>query len=352
MSIETAGSLAGLPERLRQRLSIRNEAPLFQSLEWLQCLIENAGFTEAGVRVFFDSSGGWMLPMYRQGRGPLESLSNYYSPEFAILGDSARVDRGALVETVMAASGGAGRVELRHLRPNCAGGQVLIDGFRESRFSVEVRPQYANWYCPVAWSSFDEFMQSRPSKLQNTVRRARSRLKKHHRVAFVLTAAPDEGLEPAIAAYTQIYQKSWKPRENHPAFVPALIRLAAAHGRLRLGTLTIDDIPAAAQLWFFDRDVAHIYKLAHDPQFQPFSVGSILTAEMFRHAIDVDRACEIDFGVGEEPYKRDWVTQRRDLLQLEAIDSRKMKGWIALTRRRAGRLVRRLTRAVGAPVAS
>src|SRR5690606_32614799 len=38
--------------------------------------------------------------------------------------------------------------------------------------------------------------------------------------------------------------------------------------------------------------------------------------EMFRHAIDVDGVTLVDFGVGDEAYKRDWMTKRREVYQL------------------------------------
>src|SRR5690606_21002064 len=74
--------------------------------------------------------------------------------------------------------------------------------------------------------------------------------------------------------------------------------------------------------------VSYIYKLAHDPDYNALSVGSLLTAHMFEHAIDVDQVSEIDFGVGDEPYKRDWTDTRRQRIGLQAVNLRTLRGFL------------------------
>ena len=54
--------------------------------------------------------------------------------------------------------------------------------------------------------------------------------------------------------------------------------------------------------------------------------GSLLTAHMYKQAIEVDKVAEIDFGVGEETYKRDWTDSRRQLVDLQAINRQALRG--------------------------
>ena len=43
-----------------------------------------------------------------------------------------------------------------------------------------------------------------------------------------------------------------------------------------------------------------------------YSPGSILTQYLMRYAIDTDKVTEIDFLTGNERYKQDWMTVRRE----------------------------------------
>jgi CelD/BcsL family acetyltransferase involved in cellulose biosynthesis len=340
MNINVARTLEDLPSPLAGRLSVQNGTSLFQSVEWFQCLVDHGGFESSDLRILHGENLDWALMMHRQPNGRMVSLSNYYSPQFAVSGTPSADEWAKLPDAVMSEAGSAGCVELRHLKPDVAGSEALIDAIRQGRFPVETLPQTTNWYSPIATSSFDAFMADRPSRLKNTLRRATRRLEQDHAVAFELVDGKGPALEPAIDAYSQVYAGSWKPAENHPSFIPAFIRLAAVHGHLRLGVLRVDGKPVAAQLWLRDGAVSHIYKLSHDPRFQSYSVGSILTARMFGHAIEADGVQVVDFGTGDEAYKRDWVTHERKILQMQAIDPRRPRGLALMARRRVARLLR------------
>jgi CelD/BcsL family acetyltransferase involved in cellulose biosynthesis len=88
----------------------------------------------------------------------------------------------------------------------------------------------------------------------------------------------------------------------------------------------VDGKPAAAQLWINTERTALIYKLSYDEQYRDFGVGSILSKELFRVAIDEDRVSEIDYGVGSEPYKKDWMASVRKIEGTEAYNQRTLMG--------------------------
>jgi CelD/BcsL family acetyltransferase involved in cellulose biosynthesis len=144
--------------------------------------------------------------------------------------------------------------------------------------------------------------------------------------ARIEIVASKEDLATALQAFSDVYSRSWKRPEPVPTFVPALAELAARRGWLRLGLVWLDHRPIAAQLWVVADGRASIYKLAYDKHYRHLGCGTVLTAELMRHAIEVDRVREIDYMAGDEPYKRDWMTHRRERCGLEAHQLGTLRG--------------------------
>jgi CelD/BcsL family acetyltransferase involved in cellulose biosynthesis len=89
---------------------------------------------------------------------------------------------------------------------------------------------------------------------------------------------------------------------------------------------------------------AFIHKLAYIEEAKPLSPGTSLSAALFQTVIDEDKVRFVDFGTGDDPYKRDWMEQQRHRWQLQAIDPRAVSQWGALGRMLASTLVARLKR--------
>ncbi len=189
--------------------------------------------------------------------------------------------------------------------------------------------------------SFADYLAQRPSELRNTWRRKRRRLAAGGRLETVFYAK-SAGIEPAIADYAAIYAQSWKPAEMYPDFIPALIRLAAAEGALRLAISSLDGIPAAAQFWIVWNGRAVIYKLAHDKRFDDFSLGTLLTMEMIERVLAEDRPYEINFGRGDDPYKKLWLPRRRERWGITAANPRTRRGLGLGLKREAAKIYHRL----------
>ena len=108
--------------------------------------------------------------------------------------------------------------------------------------------------------------------------------------------------------------------------MPGWAAICAARGWLRLGIAWSGDVPIAAQFWFTINRRAYIYKLAYDEAFSKLSAGTVLSAHMFRHALDVDRVVEIDYLTGDDPYKQAWMTHRRERVGVIACNPRTLRG--------------------------
>jgi hypothetical protein len=166
----------------------------------------------------------------------------------------------------------------------------------------------------------DGWWASRPGALRSTVQRKA----KKGIVDLQLLTAFDPG---SWAAYEQIYAASWKPEESHPALLRAFAEVEGAGGRLRMGIARIDGIPVAAQFWTVEDGTAFIHKLAHVEDSLKASPGTLLSAALFRHVIDVDGVRRVDFGTGNDAYKRDWMNRHDPLWRIEAFNPSRVAAW-------------------------
>ena len=131
---------------------------------------------------------------------------------------------------------------------------------------------------------------------------------------------PNEGLFELRAA-------SWKPDEGHPALLRAFAEAEGARGHLRMGIARIDGIPVAAQYWTVEDGTAFIHKLAHVEDSLKASPGTLLSAALFRHVIDIDKVKRVDFGTGNDGYKRDWMNRHDPLWRIEAFNPSRPAAW-------------------------
>jgi hypothetical protein len=271
----------------------------------------------------------------RNGRlGPLRvrelaGLSNYYSMRWEPPGLAEAADPAALVErwarAVRAERPAPARLRFDALDDASPAFAGLADGLRAAGWWVEPFPQFVNRYLPVAGLSFDDYWRARPGRLRGTVDRKAKQLAKAHESRLEIVADPAEAGR-AVGDYQAVHAASWKPAEPYPDFMPRLIREGLADGSVRLGFLFADGRPAAAQLWVLGGGRATIYKLSYDEAWKALSPGSILTRHMMEDALGRGDLTEIDFGWGDDPYKRDWLPEARQRWGLAAYHWRTAAG--------------------------
>ena len=278
------------------------------------------------------------------GTRKLVSLTNFYTMSFApiVRADERRSPSAidALAAAILRERPAWDVIELRSLIEEAATTSDLVRGFRGAGLIVDTYQQFENWYQPLSGMSAESYFKARPAQVRNTVTRKMKRAKRDHKVDFEIYRTMQH-LPKGIEHYQRIYAQSWKEPEIFPEFIPQLLRACTERGILRLGVLYIDGEPVAAQIWLVAAARGTIYKLAYDERYRQLSVGSILTKMMFDHAIDVDHVAEVDYGVGNEPYKLDWMSERRHIVGLIGFNPRSARGLLAAARHFAGRLIRR-----------
>jgi hypothetical protein len=236
-------------------------------------------------------------------------------------------------------------VRIDCLPSDWAGLEAFITGLRTAGIAVRRFDQFGNWYQPMQGKSWDEYLASRPGELRELLRRRWRRMVRMGGISCEIICRAD-AVSRGIEAYEAVYRRSWKPREPFPHFNPELIRGAARLGLLRLGICWREDRPIAAQLWIIAHGTATVMKLAHDEGDESLSPGTLLTAAVIDRFVD-EGITELDFGRGDDVYKRLWAGKRRQRIGLILANPRRFKGLAAVVRQDLARAVRIAQRRLG-----
>lgn len=313
------------------------------SPQWIQLLALTAMPVSAKLALGIAGEGCY-LPLMTSNDFPggVHGLSNFYSPLFSLLNE-AQVDLRVLVELaglLRHRSVGFHEARFSPMDPESLSWSVIRDAFAQAGWLMGDYFIFGNWYHRVDGKSYADYLQARPSQLRSTLARAERRLAKN--AGYLMRICTGRDLHDAdIDAFVSVYNRSWKKPEPYPEFIPGLCRLAAREGWLRLGIIVLDGRPVAAQLWLVGAGKANIVKLAYDQGYAKTSAGTVLTAALMRHVIDVDRVEEIDYLIGDDAYKRDWMSCRRERRGLIAFNPSFLRGLIGSSRHFAGKLKRR-----------
>ena len=205
---------------------------------------------------------------------------------------------------------------------------------------------FGRWWEDVRGRSFDEYLAARDGALREVIRRKGTRLERDGATLTMVGAgsSPAE-VEAGIADYETVYAASWKEAEPFPAFQPTLMRKLAEAGWLRLALCHLEGRPIAAQLWVVAGGSATVLKLAHDQQFDKQSPGTVLTAFAIRTLMERDPIDTLDFGRGDDPYKRGWTTRRTPHIGVQSVRVARRPRLIA--RPQIGAAVRKLRGEIG-----
>lgn len=183
---------------------------------------------------------------------------------------------------------------------------------------------------------FELYYRQRPSQLKNTLKRKAKKLAKQHSYHIdIITKESD--FSEAFSHYKDIYQQSWKQTEYSFDFINRVCLEAVREDKLRLGLLFVDGKAVAAQIWFVQANeqgkFASIFKLAYIPEYQNYSVGSLLSMALSEQVLLQDNVSEIEFGMGSESYKKDWLPKQRRRVTYQIFNAKTAYGKLIAIRK-------------------
>lgn len=315
---------------------------LYDTLDWFRLTQAHilSDVTPLVARARSGDASAWLFLALRPGRSA-DPFGSWYTLRFAPV-FSGTVN-GTTKVALLAAIARSLRGKLRRisLRPLIWDDfDVLRTAFRRSGWLTEHGETTVNWIARTAGDNYEAYWAKRPRQLRNTVRRKAVK-------ADLTIRTLDRFDEAAWSAYEAVFAASWKGEEGSAPFLRALAMRCSDWGTLRMGIATdAAGTPLAAQFWTIDgaadATVATIHKLAYVDAAKALSPGSVLSQAMFRYVLDHDAPAIIDFGTGDDPYKADWMDERRPLYRLDAYNSRTVGGLAAYARTRIAALVQRV----------
>ena len=299
----------------------------FSRPEWF-ALLEHGQATPlyAAAR---DGGAAVVLPLQAYG-GVLTSLTNWYAFTFAELRTPDAPDH-LLSALATDLARRAHRIDLSKL-PYGGTLERLRRAFTQSGWFVYSEPCDTNHTLHLNGRNYAAYLADRPGQLRTTLKR------KTKKVAVSLATNFDAA---DWAFYEAIYAQSWKPEEGDPDLLRAFAQFESAAGRYRFALAYHEGEPVAAQFWTVDEGTAYIHKLAYREDAKPLSPGTTLSAALSEHVIDVDGVQMIDFGTGDDPYKRDWMEETRTRWRLTCVRPGDPRNWPLIAKSLARKLVSR-----------
>lgn len=294
----------------------------FDRPEWFTLLAE-AGQEPLVARA--DDGTSVVELVLTRTNGRLEPLSNWYSFIWRPLG----ADQRLLEQLAWALKSQSHRVTLWPVPDEDGSATRLERAFDAAGWQVRREACDHNHILPVEGRSFAQYLASRPGQMRTTLKR------KAKKVDVTLL----DRFDPAAwDEYEAIYRESWKPDEGDPALLRRFAEQEGEAGRIRLGLAHAEGRAVAAQFWTVENGTAYIHKLAHREDAKHLSAGTTLSAALFEQVIDRDKVDLVDFGTGNDPYKRDWMELDRPRYRIDCLDPRQPRAWPALVKRALGRV--------------
>ncbi len=294
----------------------------FDRAEWWQGLAAHCGMAP----VYMLAHGGEaaaLLALEERG-GAIRAAANWYSFRWRPLFSSDDAAEALLGAAMLELAARCWRVTLDQVPNECGSADILVGALRGAGWRVKIEAHDVNHVLRLNGRRYADYLADLPGPLRTTLKR------KAGKVAVTLLDRFDDA---AWDAYEEIYAASWKPSEGSPAFLRDFAQAEGAAGRLRMGLAHIGGSAVAAQFWTVEDGTAYIHKLAHREDARGQSPGTVLSAALFERVIDGDGVGLVDFGTGDNPYKRDWMNDIRPRYRIDALWPRSPRSWPRLAHR-------------------
>ena len=314
-----------LSENLRFRVLFERPVCAEGSYGWFQSLATTTldpGEEAVAAVVFDNGTAKAALPLVRRGAA-MRALTAPYTTLYA---PALPESRWAHFLGAEAARYVKGSLHIDALDSTNASVAAYLQGLRSSSLIASQYRHFVSRYEPIV--NFEEYWDARPSQLKSTVRR---------KLAQAHTQQADfrcyrEKFNEAVAIYEDVYRASWKSAEPHSHFIANMVETLSRDGFVRLGIMTLAGRPVAAQIWLVCGRKATIFKLAHREDAAHYSPGTLLTHWLISTLVREDNLEEIDFGRGDDTYKRDWLARLRVRSGIIAGNCRSMSGLSTIVR--------------------
>ncbi len=316
--------------------------------DWYRNFVDHVDGVAGQARFFVLRQGNAVtaaLPLLQQRgsfplRRELKSLANYYTALYSpLLSATSSADELALLlKSALRLAGSPDSLTFRPLDPQAPAYQLLLQALRLAGLPAYEFFCFGNWYEPVR-QTWPAYLAERDGKIRSTIKRMGKKFAAEGGELTILTDAGD--IERMLDDYQSVYGASWKQAEPHVNFIPGLISLCARKGWLRMGVARLQGRAIGAQLWMVAQGKVEIYKLAYDEAYKGYSPGTLLTQLLMQHVFEHDAAVEIDYLIGDDDYKRGWMSQRRERWGIIAFNPRTLGGLAGLAREALGRMARR-----------
>ncbi len=306
----------------------------FDRLDWFE-LLERSSRERSGPRPLIalarGENGAIALPL-AQARKGVESLANWYAFTWQPLVTPGADQAALLVLLARDMIRRHTRLTIGKLPGEDGTATGLAAAFRRAGWITALELCDINRFVETSGIGYREWLATRPGPLRTTLKRKARKLD----VELITRYQSD-----IWNIYESIYAESWKPEEGDPAFLRRFAQAEGAAGRLRLAIAYHGGEPVAVQFWTVERGTAYIHKLAHRPSATALSPGTVLTAALMEHVLDRDHVNSVDFGTGDDRYKRDWMDHTRPRYRLTCWRPAHPGNWPAIGKAVLRKLVSR-----------
>lgn len=339
--------IGSLPEYFTQY--IYEHAPSFEATpDWFDLLKNSVYSTDSGTKFIAAKAHDkitevWPLRLSQHRLiKQISSLSNFYTSLYHPLKakEHSKFTLREAVAYLLQQYGSHHVIRIAPLDPNSPEFQQILNELNASGWIAFKFLSFANWYLTEEYG-WDHYIKSRGANLRSTLKRRSREFLANGGLLEIITQT--DSIEQAIQDFETVYAASWKKPEPFPQFIPFLIRTLYEKNALRLGVARIGGIPIAAQIWIVWNGQASIFKLAYNKQYSSYSPGTLLTAHLMKHVLDVDCVTHVDYLIGDDDYKRIWMNRRRERYGIIAYNPATIIGIFLLAREYCGRYIKRFT---------
>jgi hypothetical protein len=204
----------------------------------------------------------------------------------------------------------------------------------------------ADRYATVAAQSFEQYFAARPRVLREALGSTGRLLLGGGRASFELVRTVPE-IEEAWPRFLPIVRAlAEDARAEHPDYLSSLMYVAAQAGALRLGILSLDGTPAAAQLWIATGGTGHCLRIWGIQLQRGIPLDDLLTQCIAQHLINADRVLKLDYGSVVGEFARNWAPEAQERMGIAAFNLRTWRGVKGAVRHVGGQYLKSIPRRI------